>query len=294
MSSFFFYIDGVKINYKRTHFFTVLQYCDMIGVELPRFCYHDQLSISGNCRMCVIETSVSVKPVIACATELTEGIYIYTSSFLAITARENVLGFLLISHPLDCPICDQGGECDLQDLSMLFGSDTSSFFYCKRSVSDKVLGFFVKCVMDRCIHCTRCVRFMDELVGVPCLGTIGRGHETELSTFLDFDYVDSVVLGNIIDLCPVGALTSKPYAFSARPWELTSTESIDILDSLCSNIRIDYRGLNIMRILPRLNTLVNEEWITDKIRFCYDGVSNNRLVTPFVRSVTHTFLFSCS
>ena len=226
---------------------------------MPRFCYHDQLTIAGNCRICLVELTSSIKPIIACATSAIVSLGIYTSSLLAICARESVLEFLLVNHPLDCPICDQGGECDLQDLSFIFGSDMSRFIYSKRIAQDQSLGYVVKCIMTRCIHCTRCVRYMDEIIGEPTLGTLGRGSNFEIGTFVDVLNINTVILGNIIDLCPVGALTSKPYSFTARPWELSSIESIDVLDSLCSNIRVDHRGLLIMRILPRLNVLVNDE-----------------------------------
>lgn len=261
---------------------TVFQACLLGGVEIPRFCYHERLSIAGNCRMCLVEVEKSPKPVASCAMPVMAGMKIKTNTPLVKKAREGVLEFLLINHPLDCPICDQGGECDLQDLTMVYGSDRGRFHEYKRSVEDKNLGPLIKTIMTRCIHCTRCVRFAEEIAGVPDLGTVGRGRETEIATYVEKIF-DSEVSGNVIDLCPVGALTSKPYAFTSRPWELKSTETIDISDSIGSNIRVDVRGSSIMRVLPRLNESINEEWISDKTRFSYDGLQRQRLHTPLLK-----------
>ena len=250
----------VSINKKRIEVkdssMTVFQFCESLDIKIPRFCYHDKLSIAGNCRMCLIEVEGSPKPLIACATSLGNNMSILTSSVLVKKAREHVLEFLLINHPLDCPICDQGGECDLQDQSIVYGSDKGRFVELKRSVEDKDLGPLVKTVMTRCIHCTRCVRYMDEVAGDGVLGTMGRGKDTEIGTYLKTNLM-SEISGNVIDLCPVGALTSKPYAFTGRPWELSSVESIDIYDSLLSSIRIDLKGSEIMRILPKQNKNIN-------------------------------------
>lgn len=277
---------AIKINNKNytvsNNELTVLQQCELYNLYIPRFCYHDRLSIAGNCRMCLVELETSIKPIIACSTSLIPNLSIFTNSKTVKKIRENILEFLLINHPLDCPICDQGGECDLQDQSMIFGSDRGRFHEIKRSVEDKSFGPFIKSIMTRCIHCTRCVRFFDEIVGLSVLGTLGRGRDTEIGTYISVNIINELS-GNVIDLCPVGALTSKPYAFSARPWELTSIESIDIFDSLCSNIRIDIKGNTIMRILPKLNDLINEEWITDKIRFSYDGFRRERLTFPLIK-----------
>lgn len=266
---------------------TIIQACAQVGHEIPRFCYHEKLTIAGNCRMCLIEISrpkgpVKPKPAAACAISTAEGIFLHTNTILVKKARESVLEFLLINHPLDCPICDQGGECDLQDQTLLFGSDRGRFYETKRATSDKECGPLIKTAMTRCIHCTRCVRFGNEIAGVDFLGTNGRGYFTEIATYVN-DFIYSEISGNIIDLCPVGALTSKPYAFKARPWELKIVESIDVLDSFCSNIRIDIRGLDILRVLPRINENINEEWITDKVRFCYDGLSKQRLQKPYIK-----------
>ena len=253
------------INNKRFHVdkgFTVLQACASVGLEIPRFCYHEKLSIAGNCRMCLVEVEVngrrSPKPIASCAVPASDKMVIYTNTPFVKKAREGILEFLLANHPLDCPICDQGGECDLQDQAMIFGNDRGRFYEYKRAVEDKNCGPLIKTLMTRCIHCTRCIRFADEIAGVPVLGTTGRGSSMEVGTYIQ-KMINSEVSGNIIDLCPVGALTSKPYAFTARSWELRSIETIDVLDPLCSNIRIDFRGLNIMRILPRVNEDLNEE-----------------------------------
>ena len=240
------------------------------------------LLIAGNCRMCLVEIEKSPKPQASCAIPVMPGMKIFTDTPLVKKAREGVLEFLLLNHPLDCPICDQGGECDLQDQAMVFGSDRSRFFERKRGVEDKNLGPLVKTIMTRCIHCTRCVRFATEVAGVEVLGTTSRGIDTEIGTYVEKMF-DSELSGNIIDLCPVGALTSKPYAFTSRPWELRLTESVDVMDSVGSNIRVDTRGTEIMRIIPRLNEEINEEWISDKTRFSYDGLKRQRLTKPMIR-----------
>jgi NADH dehydrogenase (ubiquinone) Fe-S protein 1 len=248
-------------------------------MEVPRFCYHERLSIAGNCRMCLVEIEKTPKPVASCAMPLMEGMKIYTDTPLVKKAREAVLEFLLLNHPLDCPICDQGGECDLQDQTLIFGSDRSRFYEAKRTVEDKNYGPLVKTIMTRCIHCTRCVRFATEIAGVEDLGATGRGNETEIGTYIG-NTMKSELSGNVIDLCPVGALTSKPYAFTSRPWEIKSSNSIDVSDGLGSNIRVDFKGTEILRILPRLNENINEEWISDKARFSYDGLKENRVHSP--------------
>lgn len=262
---------------------TVLQACDAAGVDIPRFCYHQRLSIAGNCRMCLVEVEKSPKPVASCAMPAGPGMKIFTDTMIVKKAREGVMEFLLINHPLDCPICDQGGECDLQDQSMVFGSDRGRFTEMKRSVQDKNLGPLVKTVMTRCIHCTRCVRFAQEVAGVEDLGMTGRGNASEIGTYVD-KAMQSELSGNVIDLCPVGALTSKPYAFTARNWELRPTESIDVSDALGANIRIDARGSEVMRVQPRLNEDINEEWLSDKGRFQYDALKRQRLTVPLVKN----------
>jgi NADH-quinone oxidoreductase chain G len=281
-------INGYQIEVKDWSY-TLLQQCEQLGISVPRFCYHETLSIAGNCRMCMVELETSVKPVIACSTSLTKGMNVWTNSALVRKARENVLELLLINHPLDCPICDQGGECDLQDQTMVYGGDRGRFKEEKRSVSDKALGPFIKTIMTRCIHCTRCVRFCDEVLGEPALGTMGRGNATEIGTYLS-KAVTGEISGNVIDLCPVGALTSKPYAFHARPWELESIESIDIFDSLGSNIRVDVKNNQIVRILPKWNPEVNDHWISDKVRFSYDGLLVERLTWPMYKK-NGTFVY---
>lgn len=281
MENNFVYINKKKIEVKDWSY-TVFQLCESLDIKIPRFCYHDKLSIAGNCRMCLIEVESSPKPLIACATSLNKGMSILTNSILVKKARENVLEFLLINHPLDCPICDQGGECDLQDQSLIYGSDKGRFSEIKRSVEDKDLGPLVKTVMTRCIHCTRCVRYMEEITGNAVLGTMGRGKDTEIGTYLKSN-LSSEISGNVIDLCPVGALTSKPYAFTGRPWELQHIESIDIYDSMLSSIRVDVKGSEIMRILPKQNKYINEEWITDVVRFNYDGLKIERLAFPMIK-----------
>lgn len=261
---------------------SVLQACEMANIVIPRFCYHERLSVAGNCRMCLVEVEKMPKLQVSCSIPVMPNMVVKTDSPAVKKAREGVLEFLLINHPLDCPICDQGGECDLQDQSLIYGGDRSRFKEFKRATEDKDCGPLIKTVMTRCIHCTRCVRFANEVIGVPAFGTSGRGNSLEIGTYVG-KMLSSELSGNIIDLCPVGALTSKPYAFLARPWELKSTESIDIFDSLHSNIRIDTRGYDIMRILPRLNEAINEEWISDKARFSFDGLLVQRLTTPLVK-----------
>jgi len=268
----------------------LLQACEEAGEEIPRFCYHERLSIAGNCRMCLVEVVGMPKPIASCHMSVNDmrpgrdgsPPQVRTDSPLVKKAREGVMEFLLINHPLDCPICDQGGECDLQDQAMFYGVDGSRFHENKRAVEDKNIGPLIKTIMTRCIHCTRCVRFMQEVGGVPELGAIGRGEDMEITTYLEHG-MTSELSGNVIDLCPVGALTSKPYAFTARPWELTKTESIDVMDALGANIRVDSRGREVMRFLPREHAEVNEEWISDKTRFVWDGLRRQRLDRPYVR-----------
>ena len=276
-------MDNHKINVLEQRDTVLIGICEHLDIWLPRFCYHSELSIAGNCRMCLVETSVSPKPVVACATSINNDLEIKTNTLLIKKIRENILEFLLINHPLDCPICDQGGECDLQDLVIIFGSDRGRFIESKRSVLDKNFGPMIKTIMTRCIHCTRCIRFSSELIGIPYLGAFGRGDSTEIGTYINRQ-LGSYLTGNLIDICPVGAITSKPYAFRARSWELNSIETIDILDSLCSSIRVDTKNNLVYRILPAINTLVNECWISDKIRFSYDSVTNQRLLNPLILS----------
>ncbi|MCP4328783.1 MAG: NADH-quinone oxidoreductase subunit G [Alphaproteobacteria bacterium] len=273
-------IDDKEIDVERG--LTVLQACEIAGVEIPRFCYHERLSIAGNCRMCLVEMEKSPKPIASCAMPAGEGMVIRTNSAVARKARQGVMEFLLINHPLDCPICDQGGECDLQDQAMAYGGDRTRYHENKRAVKDKYMGPLIKTIMTRCIHCTRCIRFATEVAGVPELGAVNRGEHMEITTYLE-KTMTSEMSGNVIDLCPVGALTSKPYAFSARSWELTKTESIDVMDAVGSNIRVDSRGGAVMRVLPRLNEDINEEWISDKTRFACDGLLRQRLDRPYVR-----------
>ncbi len=261
---------------------SIIQAAEQVGIEIPRFCYHDKLSVPANCRMCLVEVEKSPKPMASCALPCGDGMKVYTQSEKARQARKNVMEMLLINHPLDCPICDQGGECDLQDQAVAYGYDRSRYEEDKRAVTNKDLGPLVKTVMTRCIQCTRCVRFGEEIAGVTELGVIGRGEHLEIGTYVA-QMVTSELSGNIIDICPVGALTSKPYAFTARPWELRKTPGIDVLDAVGSNIRIDARGGEVMRILPRLHEDVNEEWISDKTRFAVDGLKNNRLDKCYVR-----------
>jgi NADH-quinone oxidoreductase subunit G len=273
-------IDGTAIEVPAGA--TVLQACELAGKEIPRFCYHERLSVAGNCRMCLVEQEKSPKPIASCAMPAAEGMVIHTDTPMVRQARKGVMEFLLANHPLDCPICDQGGECDLQDQAMAYGMDHGRFAEAKRAVQDKNFGPLVKTSMNRCIHCTRCVRFSTEVAGVEELGALGRGEHMEISTYIE-RALRSELSANIIDLCPVGALTSKPYAFMARPWELHSTESVDVLDAVGSNINVDTRGREVMRVLPRLNEAVNEEWISDKTRFACDGLIRQRLDRPYVR-----------
>ena len=261
---------------------TVLQACEQAGFEIPRFCYHEKLSIAGNCRMCLVEIEKSPKPVASCAMPVAQGMNIKTNTSLVEKARKGVMEFLLVNHPLDCPVCDQGGECDLQDQSMFYGVDKSRFKENKRQVPEKYMGPLIKTQMTRCIHCTRCIRFATEVAGVPELGAIGRGENMQISTYLE-KAMESELSANVIDLCPVGALTSKPYVFEARPWELKKTESIDVMDAVGSNIRVDTYGWEVKRILPRINEEINEEWISDKTRYACDGLKNQRLDTPYLR-----------
>ena len=261
---------------------TVLQACEKAGVEIPRFCYHEKLSIAGNCRMCLVEMEKSPKPIASCAMPAADGMVIKTNTPKIEKSRKGVMEFLLANHPLDCPVCDQGGECDLQDQSMFYGIDKSRFKENKRSVPDKNMGPLIKTQMTRCIHCTRCVRFATEIAGVPELGAIGRGEDMQITTYLE-QSVQSELSGNVIDLCPVGALTSKPYIFEARPWELKKTETIDVMDAVGSNIRVDTYDWEVKRVLPIINEDINEEWISDKTRYACDGLLNQRLDTPYIK-----------
>ena len=273
-------INGKEIEFEKG--MTVLQACELAEVEIPRFCYHEKLSIAGNCRMCLVEMEKSPKPIASCAMPATEGMNIKTNTALVEKARKGVMEFLLANHPLDCPVCDQGGECDLQDQSMYYGVDKSRFIENKRQVKEKYMGPLIKTQMTRCIHCTRCVRFATEVAGVPEIGAIGRGENMEITTYLE-KAMESELSANVIDLCPVGALTSKPYAFEARPWELKKTESVDVMDAVGSNIRVDTYNWEVKRILPRLNNDINEEWISDKTRYSCDGLLKQRLDVPYVK-----------
>ena len=262
---------------------TIIQACEIAGIEIPRFCYHERLSIAGNCRMCLVEVAGGPpKPVASCAMPVNENMQIFTDTPMVKKAREGVMEFLLANHPLDCPICDQAGECDLQDQAYQYGKGESAYHEHKRAVKDKNMGPLIKTQMTRCIHCTRCVRFIEDVAGTCELGAVNRGEGMEIVTYLEKN-VSSELSGNVIDLCPVGALTSKPYAFKARSWELKKTETIDIMDAVGSNIRVDSRGLEIMRILPRLNEEINEEWISDKARFCYEGFKYQRLDKSYLK-----------
>ncbi len=261
---------------------TVLQACEKAGVEIPRFCYHEKLSIAGNCRMCLVEMEKSPKPVASCAMPAAEGMNIKTNTPLVEKARKGVMEFLLVNHPLDCPVCDQGGECDLQDQSMFYGVDKSRFKENKRFVPEKNMGPLIKTQMTRCIHCTRCVRFATEVAGVPEIGAIGRGEDMQITTYLE-QSMQSELSANVVDLCPVGALTSKPYVFEARPWELKKTETIDVMDAIGSNIRVDTYDWEVKRVLPIINEDINEEWISDKTRYACDGLLHQRLDTPFIK-----------
>ena len=261
---------------------TVLQACEKAGVEIPRFCYHEKLSIAGNCRMCLVEMEKSPKPIASCAMPAVDGMNIKTNTPKVEKARKGVMEFLLANHPLDCPVCDQGGECDLQDQSMFYGVDKSRFKENKRDVVDKNMGPLIKTQMTRCIHCTRCIRFATEIAGVTEIGAIGRGEDMQITTYLE-QSMQSELSANVVDLCPVGALTSKPYVFEARPWELKKTESIDVMDAVGSNIRVDTYGWEVKRILPIINEDINEEWISDKTRYACDGLLSQRIDTPFVK-----------
>ena len=273
-------VDGVEVEVPAGA--TVLQACEAAGAEVPRFCFHDRLSVAGNCRMCLVEMEKAPKPVASCAFPAGDGMVIHTKSEVARKAQKGTMEFLLINHPLDCPICDQGGECDLQDQAMGFGKDSSRYDENKRAVVDKHMGPLINTIMTRCIHCTRCVRFSTEVAGVTDMGMLNRGENAEITTYLE-KALDSELSANVIDLCPVGALTSKPYQFTARPWELKKTESVDVMDAVGSNIRVDARGSEVLRVLPRLHEDVNEEWISDKTRYACDGLKTQRLDRPYVR-----------
>ena len=275
----------IKVNEKEIEVeegLTVLQACEQAGVEIPRFCYHERLSIAGNCRMCLVEMEKSPKPIASCAMPAANGMNIKTNTPLVEKARKGVMEFLLVNHPLDCPVCDQGGECDLQDQSMYYGVDKSRFKENKRYVPEKYMGPLIKTQMTRCIHCTRCVRFATEVAGVPELGAIGRGEDMQITTYLE-KAMESELSANVVDLCPVGALTSKPYVFEARPWELKKTETIDVMDAVGSSIRVDTYGWEVKRVLPKNNDDINEEWISDKTRYACDGLKNQRLDKPYIK-----------
>ena len=273
-------IDGKEIDVAEGT--SILKACEKVHKEIPVFCYHPRLSVAGNCRMCLVEVEHSKKPIASCATPVAEGMVVHTNTPMVEESRKGVLELLLINHPLDCPICDQGGECDLQDITINYGSGSSRYQFYKRAVGNKYMGPFIKTIMNRCIHCTRCTRFATEVAGVEEIGTQGRGEDTEIISYLE-KAISSELSGNMIDICPVGALTNKPYAFHGRPWELRHTNSIDVLDAVGSNIRIDTRDNEVMRIMPRLNEDINEEWISDKTRFAYDGLSYQRLDKPYIR-----------
>ena len=273
-------IDNAEIEVE--DHLTIMQACEEAGKEVPRFCYHDKLSVAGNCRMCLVEVKGAPKPVASCAMPINEGMSIRTNTEKVKKAREGVMEFLLINHPLDCPVCDQAGECDLQDQTVAYGAGHSRFDENKRSVQEKHMGPLIKTYMTRCIHCTRCIRFADEVAGVNQIGALNRGENMEISTYLE-KTIDSELSANVIDLCPVGALTSKPYQFEARPWELKKTETIDVMDAVGSNIRVDTYGWKVKRVLPRLNEDINEEWISDKTRYACDGLLTQRLDEPYIR-----------
>jgi len=273
-------VDGIEVEIPNGA--SVLQACEAAGKEIPRFCYHERLSVAGNCRMCLVEVEKAPKPVASCAYPVMEGMKIFTDTAMVRNARRGVMEFLLINHPLDCPICDQGGECDLQDQAVAYGKDSSRFDEQKRSVKDKNIGPLIKTVMTRCIQCTRCIRFATEVAGVPELGATGRGESMEVGTYVE-KALSSELSGNLIDICPVGALTSRPYAFVSRPWELQKTDSIDVLDATGTPIRIDTRGGEVLRILPRQDEAINEEWLADRGRFSFDGLKRRRLDRPWIR-----------
>ncbi|ONG57233.1 NADH-quinone oxidoreductase subunit G [Pseudoroseomonas deserti] len=273
-------VDGIEIEVPNGA--TVLQACEAAGKEIPRFCYHERLSVAGNCRMCLVEVEKAPKPVASCAYPVADGMKVFTDSAMVRNARRNVMEFLLINHPLDCPICDQGGECDLQDQATAYGGQGGRYREQKRAVKDKYMGPLVKTIMTRCIQCTRCIRFATEVAGVPELGATGRGEDMQIGTYVE-KALSTELSGNLIDICPVGALTSRPYAFVSRPWELRKTDSIDVLDAVGANIRIDTRGPEVLRILPRTNEDVNEEWMADRGRFSFDGLKRKRLDRPWIR-----------
>lgn len=279
------YVFEIKKEY------TILQFLMVLRYKIPRFCYHEQLSIAGNCRMCLVEDYKSLKPVIACGINLTEGLILYTDTIKVKKAREAVIEYLLINHPLDCPICDQGGECDLQDITYVEGGDRGRYYEDKRAVINKNFGSLIKTVMNRCIHCTRCVRFATEVVGITSLGVIGRGSMMEISFYIDAIF-ESGVSGNVIDLCPVGALTSKPYAFMFRPWELQSIPFIDIFDYKLDSVLVQIRGLDILRILPYYDYGIGEGFISDKTRFTFDSLKVLRLEYPFIKYAGKIIKFS--
>ena len=274
-------VDGIEVDVPPGS--NVLQACEAAGKEVPRFCYHERLSVAGNCRMCLVEIEKAPpKPFASCAYPVADGMVVHTDTPMVVKARQGVMEFLLINHPLDCPICDQGGECDLQDQAVGYGRDTSRYDEHKRAVKDKNLGPLIKTAMTRCIHCTRCIRFSAEVAGVPELGATARGESMEVGTYVE-KALSSELSGNLIDICPVGALTSKPYAFIARPWELNKTDSVDVLDAVGASIRVDARGGEVLRVLPRLNEDVNEEWLADKSRFSIDGLKRRRLDSCWVK-----------
>ncbi|EDK47105.1 NADH-ubiquinone oxidoreductase 75 kDa subunit [Lodderomyces elongisporus NRRL YB-4239] len=276
-------VDGRKVSIEAGS--SIIQAAELAGVTIPRYCYHDKLAIAGNCRMCLVDVERMPKLIASCAMPVQNGMVVHTDSERIKKAREGVTEMLLENHPLDCPVCDQGGECDLQEQSQRYGSDRGRFkeLVGKRAVENKAIGPLVKTSMNRCIHCTRCVRFMNDVAGAPEFGTAGRGNDMQIGTYIERN-INSEMSGNIIDLCPVGALTSKPYAFRARPWELKRTETIDVMDAVGSNVRVDCRGIEVMRVLPRLNDEVNEEWISDKSRFACDGLKTQRLTAPLIRN----------
>ncbi len=273
-------VDGMAVEVPNGA--SVLQACEAVGVEIPRFCYHERLSVAGNCRMCLVEIEKAPKPVASCAYPVADGMVVKTDTAVVRQARRGVMEFLLINHPLDCPICDQGGECDLQDQAYSYGMDHSRFAENKRAVKDKYLGPLVKTFMTRCIHCTRCIRFSSEVAGVSEMGATARGESMEIGTYIE-KALTTELSGNLIDICPVGALLNKPYSFTARPWELRKTDSVDVHDALGANIRVDARGSEVLRVLPRINDDVNEEWLGDKSRFSHDGLKRRRLDKPWLR-----------
>ncbi|MBV8914361.1 MAG: NADH-quinone oxidoreductase subunit NuoG, partial [Acetobacteraceae bacterium] len=273
-------VDGVEVEVPNGA--SVLQACEAAGVEIPRFCYHERLSVAGNCRMCLVEIEKAPKPVASCAYPVADGMVVKTDTPMVRNGRRGVMEFLLINHPLDCPICDQGGECDLQDQAYAYGMDHSRYAENKRSVKDKYLGPLIRTSMTRCIHCTRCIRFSSEIAGVPEMGAVSRGENMEVTTYVE-RALTSELSGNLADICPVGALLPKPYTFKARPWEFRKSDGVDVHDAQGANIRVDSRGSEVMRALPRTNDDVNEEWLADKSRFAIDGLKRRRLDKPWVR-----------